>query len=128
MLILVDEISKAEVGSKVMSQLGEVLDQYCECDVLVSSLSPGYVQELLTGSQRPVSYVVLPPLLERGLGRTECYNWADLLLNRIGIDNVNPFKTNMLRKVYIMFLKHSRAQRTSCRHRSIYSFCMEFRC
>ena len=56
-----------------MSQLGELLNFQSEVDVVVSSLSPGYIDELLTGSQRPVSYVVLPPMLDSGLGRVECY-------------------------------------------------------
>ena len=85
-LILVDEISKANNSVNVMAQLGVVLNEQSECDVVISSLSPGYVQELLTGSQRPVSYVVLPPMLDSGLGREECYKWADGLVSNIGVD------------------------------------------
>eukprot|EP00975_Prorocentrum_lima_P048543 10155001-Prorocentrum_lima.AAC.1 len=67
MLLLVDELSKAKDGLKVMSEIGVILDGERTVDVLVSSLSPTYIVNLLTGSQRPVEYVVLPPLIEEKL-------------------------------------------------------------
>ena len=77
--------------------------------MVVSSLSPGYIDELLTGSQRPVSYVVLPPMLDSGLGRVECYKWADGLVNNIGVDKVDLYKKNMLRNLYMLFSGHPRS-------------------
>jgi hypothetical protein len=92
-----------------MSQLGELHNFQSEVDVVVSSLSPGYIDELLTGSQRPVSYVVLPPMLDSGLGRVECYKWADGLVNNIGVDKVDLYKKNMLRNLYMLFSGHPRS-------------------
>eukprot|EP00981_Chlorochromonas_danica_P015961 scaffold14975_cov586-Ochromonas_danica.AAC.1 len=43
MLLLVDELSKAKDGLKVMSEIGVILDGERTVDVLVSSLSPTYI-------------------------------------------------------------------------------------
>ena len=67
-LILVDELSKATDDKTVMKTIGEIIDKYNECDVVVSSLSPTYIEVLLTGSQRPINYGILQPLLYSDLG------------------------------------------------------------
>ena len=41
-LILVDELSKARDDKTVMKTIGNILEEYDECDVVVSSLSPTY--------------------------------------------------------------------------------------
>ena len=77
MLILVDEISKSKDDKEVMTQLGAVLDEFDDVNIVVSSLSPGYVEELVTGSNRPVEFVILSPLLDAKLGSKECLEWAN---------------------------------------------------
>lgn len=46
-LLLVDELGKAEDDKDVMKQLGEVSDFDGNTHVLVSSLSPGYIYDLV---------------------------------------------------------------------------------
>jgi hypothetical protein len=108
-LILVDELSKAKDAKECMSQLGEVSAIFGHCDVVVSALSPNYVLELLKSSQRPVRYVVLPPLLDTDLGRKECHEWADRLIGQFGDTNINTYKQNMLRNVYLLCSGHPRS-------------------
>ena len=67
-LLLIDEISRAKNSVAVATSFGEVLDLIGDCDVVVSALSPGFVADLMSGSQRPIKYVVLAPLLQSDLG------------------------------------------------------------
>ena len=71
MLILVDEISKAKDDKNVMRELGAVLDEFGNVDIVVSSLSPGYMEEV-TKFYRPVDFAILRPLLDAKLGSQEC--------------------------------------------------------
>ena len=84
-LLLVDELSKAVNDKEVMEELGVVLNKDGNCDVVVTSLSPAYVFDLLTGSQRPITYVPMAPLLSTTaglvIGAIESNRWA----NRVNV-------------------------------------------
>ena len=80
MLIGVDEISKSKNDKVVMKQLGAVLDKFKDVDVIVSALSPAYVENLVTDSQRPVDYVVLSPLLAVTFKNVTFFDDSDSLL------------------------------------------------
>lgn len=45
--------------------------------MVVSSLSPQYIDFLLTGSQRLITYVVPQPLSRSDIGQKECIRWAN---------------------------------------------------
>jgi hypothetical protein len=64
----VDEINKAKDSNKVITEIGSILDTYDKVDVLVSAISPEIIRLLLSGSQRPVIYCPLRPLLFERLG------------------------------------------------------------
>ena len=113
-LIMVDELKKADNSSHVMSQLGVLLDKKGECDMLVSALSPEYIRKLLSGSQRPVSYVILEPLLDSRLGKDECLVWANRLIDEVGADKVDLYKQRLLRNTYLLFSGHPRALEFLC--------------
>ena len=59
-----------------MTNLGDLLDKYERLDVLATSLSPLYVANLMTGSQRGVRYFAPSPLLKTGLAKPMCHKWA----------------------------------------------------
>jgi hypothetical protein len=81
MLLLVDELRIAKDDKEVITQLGRVLNRFGNVDVLVSALSPKYIADLVTpNSQRPITYILLPPLLDADLCRKECSAWADRLI------------------------------------------------
>ena len=108
-LLLVDELCQAKDAKDCMSQFGEVLSLYGVCDLVVSALSPNYVLELLTGSQRAINYVVLPPMLDSDLGRSECLVWANALIQKLGKSKVDVYKQNMLRNMYLLCSGHPRS-------------------
>ena len=72
MLIIVDELSKAgKYDATAIKELGEILSNDDRTDILVSSLSPVYIDTLLTGSQRRISHIPLRPLPVDQLGVLE---------------------------------------------------------
>jgi hypothetical protein len=112
-LILVDEISKANDDVKVMRDLGEILNKIDNCDIVVSSLSPQYINKLLTGSQRNINYVILPPLLYSNLGKEECKYFYKKILQcaeskNIILNNVDEFKKNLIENAYLLCSGHPR--------------------
>ena len=56
MLILVDEISKANDAPTVMEEISVILNMYKDIDFVGSALSPKYIHKLVIGSQRDVIY------------------------------------------------------------------------
>lgn len=63
-LIGVDELSKSGAAAEaIATQLGAVLDADGRTDVIVTSLTPAYIESLLSGSQRPIQYIVPPALV-----------------------------------------------------------------
>ena len=107
-LFLVDEISKAGTeAAVVMNQLGQVLNHFGIVDIIVSSLSPNFIHNLLTDSQRPIQYVILQPMLVANLGRNECNKWADTIIQSSG--NVHELVQNLLRNVYYLYSGNPRA-------------------
>ena len=108
-LLLVDELVKAQGPLKpdelVTRQLGAVLDEFGNADVLVSALSPRYVEDLATGSQRAVNYVAPSPLLKVRLGRKESKAWADRLTN----PSVDSFVKDLIANVYLLYSGSPRA-------------------
>ena len=111
-LLLVDELSKAVNQNGVMSELGEVLDKDGNCDMVVTSLSPTFIFELLTGSQRQITYVPMAPLLSTtaglSVGATECSQWANLVNDTAGGVS-NQFQLNVLNEAYLLMSGHPRS-------------------
>lgn len=112
-LILVDEISKAgseEVGKEVMKQIGVVLDDDGNTDVIVSSLSPNYVETLLSGSNRDIEYCVLLPLLDVNLVGDICKLWKDRLIKKYRqISNEDQFIPRVLESMPLLASGHPRS-------------------
>eukprot|EP00981_Chlorochromonas_danica_P009202 scaffold2549_cov177-Ochromonas_danica.AAC.20 len=115
MLLLVDELSKAKDGLNAMKEIGVILNLERTVDVLVSSLSPNYIFDVLEGSQRPVEFVVLPPLIEEKLGRKETTKWATKVLEdmekgkEMKQQQVPPFLSRMVSSVYLFASGHPRS-------------------
>ena len=111
-LLLVDELSKATNDKAVMTDLGGVLAEDDNCDVVVTSLSPAYVLELLSGSQRPITYVPVLPLLsttaDLSVGKKECKLWAKKVQRAAGGD-LTPFQLNVLEHAYLLASGHPRS-------------------
>ena len=111
-LLLVDELSKAANDEKVMTDLGGVLTEDGNCDVVVTSLSPAYVLDLLSGSQRPITYVPVSPLLsttaDLSVGKKECNRWA-VRVNVAAGGLSTPFKLNVLKHAYLLASGHPRS-------------------
>lgn len=112
-LILVDEISKAngfEGDKDVMKQIEVLLDNEDHCDVIFSALSPKYVKDLASDSNRIIKYIVPTPMLDSQLGRKECESWANILISKAElIGHVNDFKKNLLRNSYLLLSGHPRS-------------------
>ena len=84
MLIIVDELSKAgKYDATAIKELGEILSNDDRTDILVSSLSPVYIDTLLTGSQRRTSYIPLRPLPVDQLGVLEFKAFAEMMIRRV---------------------------------------------
>ena len=110
MIILVDELRVSKNSDEVASQIGSVLDKYGHVDVLVSSLSPEYIEKLFTGSKRSIEYVVISPLLDAKLGYNETKKWAEKLINSTNKTvKIDEFKENVLRNIYLLFSGHPRS-------------------
>ena len=110
-LVLVDELSKARpegVGDKqVMRELGYVLNHCDFADVIVSSLSIEYVINLVSGSQRPIEYVPMPPMVDAGLGEEETEAWARNLTG--GEMGKMKHVYNILKSVHLLASGHPRS-------------------
>eukprot|EP01039_Chlorochromonas_danica_P008089 gene8089-8923_t len=115
MLLLVDELSKAKDDKEAMKEIGVILNLERAVDVLVSSLSPNYIATLITASsQRPIQYVVLPPLIEEKLGRKETEIWAKTVLEDMKKgkemkQEVPSFLCSMVSSVYLFASGHPRS-------------------
>jgi broad-specificity NMP kinase len=115
-LLLVDELSKANNDKEVMRNLGDILNNIDNCDVVVSSLSPRYIDKLLTGSQRSINYIILPPLLYSNLGKEECKIFYKKILQNaeskniifFSNDNDNNFKKKIIENSYLLCSGHPR--------------------
>jgi len=88
LLILIDAISKASpVGSDlfIMRDIEMLLDsEPLSIDVLVSSLSPNYISDLLSANCQPIIYTLLPPPLKCGLGKVEATEFASKVEHKTG--------------------------------------------
>jgi len=82
-LILIDELVKAPLGSQaeIMGEIGGLLDVYDDVDIVVSSLAPTFITDLVRA--RPLKFVVMHSLQESDLGRFECLEWANTLIDEI---------------------------------------------
>eukprot|EP01041_Mallomonas_annulata_P007129 gene7129-14502_t len=74
MLILVDELAKSsdmndrDTDKAISIKLGSMLNCFADIDIVVSSLSPAYIQNLAIVSQRKVNYVILESMIDTELG------------------------------------------------------------
>jgi hypothetical protein len=111
-LLLVDELIQATNDRAVMTELGTVLNFDGDCDVVVTALSPAYVFDLLTGSQRRITYVIMRPLLSTTtgllIGATESSQWANRVNVTVGGIS-NQFKLNVLNHAYLLASGHPRS-------------------
>lgn len=114
-LIGVDELSKTGESSKdIMQQLCVVLDNDGRTDVLVSTLSPAYIRELLNGTQRDIDYVPIPPLSSNAL-EEEFRDVSEALVQRVkqeleacGFPALDPVNERILRNIHILASGHPR--------------------
>ena len=94
MLILVDELAKATYpfarlssdksnDKCVMGELSQILNIDGRTDVVVSSLSPTYIKDLLTDSQRPIKYLVVRPLPVKQLGMKQFEPFALAMIKKV---------------------------------------------
>lgn len=92
-LLLVDEISKASfintgiegdicAAREIMKEIGVVLDLDGNTDVVLSSLSPQYVQTLVSRNSQVIEYCVFLPLLDVNLVGDICKKWKDRLMKK----------------------------------------------
>eukprot|EP01041_Mallomonas_annulata_P030314 gene30314-52429_t len=113
MLILIDELAKSsdknnrETDKVISLKLGNVLDDFADIDIVVSSLSPAYIQNLVIGSQRKVNYVILESMIDTELGKQECLDWANKII--IGNRNIPIIIQNLLRNFYLLYSGHPRS-------------------
>jgi hypothetical protein len=108
-LLCVDELSKAGPDDEViMDQLGSVLGRDGNCDVVVTSLSLEYLQNLTTASQRPVLYVPLHPLASDA--HPLAAEAATAVLNACGGADLSgvPYKVGFLKSAHILASGHPR--------------------
>jgi hypothetical protein len=103
----VDELSKAnsntqpEEDKAIMKEISILLDACGYCDVLVSALSPLYVDKLLTGSNRAIKYVPMTALLDEKVGLVEMKRLANDLEKEAGV-KVDEFKMNVVRNAFLL--------------------------
>ena len=111
-LVMVDEVSKARPEGAdfvILTEIGELLDEYESVDVLVSSLSPQYLKILLTRSNRLINYVTMSALLNSGLGQVECTEWARNMTQDVKGQKYKEFTFNILKSVYLLASGHPRS-------------------
>jgi hypothetical protein len=103
-LLLIDELSKAkEYDITVITAVGNILDTFGDVDVIVSSLSPNYIKNLVTTeSQRSIKYTILRPLVDFEYMKDASKLWVNdfLTFSRIKVDNV--FVLHLLKSIYLM--------------------------
>ena len=110
-LVMVDEISKATpigADARVMTTLGTILDQYDMVDVLISSLSPQYITNLATGSNRYIDYVTMAALIDSGLGQNQCIEWARIMTKNVS-GGSKLYLFNILKSAYLLLSGHPRS-------------------
>ena len=89
MLIIVDELIKANIegamtyDATAMRELGMILNSDGRSDILVSSLSPTYIDTLMTGSNRLIDYIPLRPLPLDQLGMSEFKPFAEAMIGDV---------------------------------------------
>ena len=118
-LLLIDELSKADdrpsslagpgymtFDRSVMRELAQILDSDKRTDVIVSSVSPNYVDSLLAGSRRPIDYVPLPPLQNSGIGRSEANMWGLTMAKHYSV--TSDFVIRMLCSTHLLVSGHPR--------------------
>jgi hypothetical protein len=102
-LLLIDELSQAKFGYDkiVITEVGNLLDNYGNLDVIISSLPPNHITDLVTSnSQRNINYSILRPLIDFDDMRIECNNWIDAIIP-ISL-KVNDFVLNLIRSTYLL--------------------------
>jgi len=114
-LLLVDEVSKAKftseiAGKDVMTQIGSVLDSDGNTDVVLSSLSPKYVETLLSGSNRLINYCVLLPILDVNIVGDICKQWSTRMVRKYVKHNKNDeFIPRVLESMPLLASGHPRS-------------------
>ena len=89
MLIIMDELIKAnnertmQYDATAMRELGTILNSDGRTDILVSSLSPTYIDTLMTGSNRLIDYISLRPLPLDQLGMSEFKPFAEAMISDV---------------------------------------------
>jgi hypothetical protein len=137
-LILVDELSKTDeyprpsayvtgdstklsTSEIVAREIGEFLDtsffvvdeesgetKYVPNLAVISSLSPDFIKQLYSTSQRPVQYVPLPPLLDANLAADVTEDWAKGIRAKAG-GKVDKFALNALKSLHLLMSGHPRS-------------------
>jgi hypothetical protein len=126
-LLLIDELAKVDqppypIGgarsAKYMGEIGSFLDasvfdasgtKYASNMAVVSSLAGEFIKTLLSGSQRQIKYVAVPPLLDAGLGENEVGVWAERVLSSVQPQPVGEYVTRMLKSSHLLMSGHPRS-------------------
>eukprot|EP01041_Mallomonas_annulata_P004430 gene4430-8829_t len=116
-LILVDDLSKSSElpclwkrDAYICSSLGYLLNGFLDLDVIVSSVSPSYINDVTYRQNRPIDYVSLTSMIDTEFGMKECQEWADALIDEMGVNDTIPDETKyLLRNVYLLYSGHPRS-------------------
>ena len=114
-LVLVDELAKIEGDGSdklVARQIGAILDDSGLNEVLVSSLSPQYINTLLSGNDRQIKCIIFESLIESDLGREQTKVWADKLLEEhcsAPDRTVDIFAKTFLQSIFLLCSGHPRS-------------------
>lgn len=114
-LVLVDELAKLDDDANekvVMREIGQLLTSSHKIDVIVSALSPEYVDTLVTRtSARVIKYVILDSLVGSRLGRNETREWSVELLREYGKsdEEIDEFAINFLCNIELLLSGHPRS-------------------
>jgi hypothetical protein len=114
-LLLIDELSKCNGFSpfydkSIVKSVSEILDNDINTDVIVSSLSPEYIINLVTRSQRKVKYIVLMPLLNSKIGIDKVEEWSEKKLNLArSVKKNDTFCINLLKSTNLLVSGHPRS-------------------
>jgi hypothetical protein len=109
-LVCVDELSQAGPDDQaIMAELGSLLADDGDCDVLVTSLSLHYIERLLRSSQRAIDFIPILPLpSDASLPPLDAC--VEAILSNFGEAQVETmaYKTRLMRSVQILASGHPR--------------------
>jgi hypothetical protein len=116
-LLGVDELSKRKFDAEdIMTTIGAELNDYGDLDVVVSSTSPLYIKDLVSGSNRQITYIPMVGLYSAELGRKECQALADEIKATYPETNEKSYKFKMalVQNMYKLASGYPRISEKNC--------------